>query len=138
MANRITLDELKSYLWQSAVLLRTNIDAGAYKQYIFPLMFFKRICDVYDEEAAKALAEYSVDYCYLFGSYAKGTASEQSDVDLLVSMPVDGLKFFELLERLREGLKKKVDLLDTAQLRNNEILVQEILKDGIKIYSGNV
>ena len=61
MANRITLDELKSYLWQSAVLLRTNIDAGAYKQYIFPLMFFKRICDVYDEESAKALAEYSDD-----------------------------------------------------------------------------
>ena len=41
MAERMTLDELKSYLWQSAVLLRTNIDAGAYKQYIFPLMFFK-------------------------------------------------------------------------------------------------
>lgn len=61
MANRITLDELKSYLWQSAVLLRTSIDAGAYKQYIFPLMFFKRICDVYDEEAAKALAEYGDD-----------------------------------------------------------------------------
>ena len=58
MANRITLDELKSYLWQSAVLLRTNIDAGAYKQYIFPLMFFKRICDVYDEETAQAIEKY--------------------------------------------------------------------------------
>ena len=44
MANRMTIDELKSYLWDSAVLLRTNIDAGAYKQYIFPLLFFKRIC----------------------------------------------------------------------------------------------
>ena len=55
MNNRITLEELESYLWQSAVLLRTNIDAGSYKQYIFPLMFFKRICDVYDEETqAKA------------------------------------------------------------------------------------
>ena len=61
MANRITLDELKSYLWQSAVLLRTNIDAGAYKQYIFPLMFFKRICDVYDEETSKAVEEYGDD-----------------------------------------------------------------------------
>ena len=49
MSNRITIEELKSYLWNSAVLLRTNIDAGAYKQYIFPLLFFKRICDVYDE-----------------------------------------------------------------------------------------
>ncbi len=61
MANRITLDELKSYLWQSAVLLRTNIDAGAYKQYIFPLMFFKRICDVYDEETAHAVEKYGDD-----------------------------------------------------------------------------
>ncbi len=61
MAERLTLDELKSYLWQSAVLLRTNIDAGAYKQYIFPLMFFKRICDVYDEETVKAEEEYGDD-----------------------------------------------------------------------------
>ena len=61
MADRMTIDELKSYLWQSAVLLRTNIDAGAYKQYIFPLMFFKRICDVYDEETEKAVAEYGDD-----------------------------------------------------------------------------
>lgn len=61
MAERMTIDELKSYLWQSAVLLRTNIDAGAYKQYIFPLMFFKRICDVYDEETEKAVAEYGDD-----------------------------------------------------------------------------
>lgn len=61
MAERMTIDELKSYLWQSAVLLRTNIDAGAYKQYIFPLLFFKRICDVYDEETEKAVAEYGDD-----------------------------------------------------------------------------
>ena len=61
MANRITLDELKSYLWQSAVLLRTNIDAGAYKQYIFPLLFFKRICDVYDEETENAIEKYGDD-----------------------------------------------------------------------------
>lgn len=61
MANRMTIDELKSYLWQSAVLLRSNIDAGAYKQYIFPLMFFKRICDVYDEETEAAIDEYGDD-----------------------------------------------------------------------------
>ena len=38
MNRRIKLEELESYLWQSAVLLRNNIDAGAYKQYIFPLL----------------------------------------------------------------------------------------------------
>lgn len=61
MSDRITIDELKSYLWNSAVLLRTNIDAGAYKQYIFPLLFFKRICDVYDEETAAAVEKYGED-----------------------------------------------------------------------------
>lgn len=58
MNNRITIDELKSYLWESAILLRTHIDAGSYKQYIFPLLFFKRICDVYDEECVEILKEY--------------------------------------------------------------------------------
>ena len=61
MSKRLSLEELKSYLWNSAVLLRTNIDAGAYKQYIFPLLFFKRICDVYDEETEKAIEEYGED-----------------------------------------------------------------------------
>jgi len=75
-----------------------------------------------------------VEYCYLFGSYAKGKATEKSDVDLLVAMPVDGMKFFELIEMLREQLKKKIDLLDITQLDNNPTLVQEILKNGIKIY----
>jgi type I restriction enzyme M protein len=58
MDKRITLDELQSYLWNSAVLLRTNIDAGSYKQYIFPLLFFKRICDVYDEECQEILKKH--------------------------------------------------------------------------------
>lgn len=49
----ITIDELEKYLWDSAVILRGLIDAAAYKEYIFPLVFFKRISDVYDEEYKK-------------------------------------------------------------------------------------
>ena len=52
MTQQITLDELERYLWQAAVDLRGQIDAAAYKDYIFPLVFFKRICDVRDEEYA--------------------------------------------------------------------------------------
>ena len=55
MENRIPQEELNSHLWNAAVLLRTYIDAGSYKQYIFPLLFFKRLSDVYDEETAEAL-----------------------------------------------------------------------------------
>lgn len=58
MSSKITIDELEKYLWGSAVLLRTHVDAGAYKQYIFPLLFFKRLSDVYDEESEKVKTEY--------------------------------------------------------------------------------
>ena len=55
------------------------------------------------------LEEYSVKYCILFGSYAKGKANEKSDVDLLVSTDITGLRFFGIAERLRNALHKKVD-----------------------------
>lgn len=86
------------------------------------------------EACSRVFEEYGVEYGYLFGSYAKGKATEKSDVDLLVAMPLNGLKFFGLVETLREELKKKVDVLDVAQLDHNAALVQEILRDGIKIY----
>ena len=70
----------------------------------------------------------------LFGSYAKDKANEKSDVDLLISTKTSGLKFYGLVERLREELKKKVDLLNVNQLENNTTLLNEILKEGIKIY----
>jgi len=53
----ITQAELERYLWGAAVLLRGYIDASDYKQYIFPLLYFKRICDCYDEETARAVAD---------------------------------------------------------------------------------
>lgn len=51
----ISLDELEKYLWGAAVLLRGQIDATSYKEYIFPLVFFKRLCDVYDEAYGEAM-----------------------------------------------------------------------------------
>lgn len=73
-----------------------------------------------------------VDFCYLFGSYAKGTAKEESDVDLYVFSSLTGLRFVGLIERLRQVLHKKVDVIRSSEL-NNE-LANEIMKDGIKIY----
>ena len=78
--------------------------------------------------------KYDVNFCYLFGSYAKEKAKPSSDVDLLISVNVKGLKFYGLVEELRTALHKKVDVLDINQLKNNMELIQEILKDGIKIY----
>ena len=60
----MTQSELEKYLWGAATHLRGHIDAGDYKQYIFPLLFFKRISDVYDEEMAQALADSDGDLDY--------------------------------------------------------------------------
>lgn len=53
----LTQSALETYLWDAATLLRGFIDAGDYKQFIFPLLFWKRICDVYDEENERAERE---------------------------------------------------------------------------------
>ena len=62
--SRITQQELESYLWGAAVLLRGLIDAGDYKQFIFPLLFYKRVSDVWDEEYQAALANSGGDLSY--------------------------------------------------------------------------
>ena len=70
----MTQQELEKYLWGAATTLRGTIDAGDYKQYIFPLLFFKRISDVYDEEFEKALAESDGDMEY--AAFVKTTISK--------------------------------------------------------------
>ena len=75
-----------------------------------------------------------INFCYLFGSYAKGYASEKSDVDLCVDADLKGLKFVALSEDIRNVLHKKIDLIRFSNLNDNLALVGEILKDGIKIY----
>lgn len=81
-----------------------------------------------------AFSDVAVEYCYLFGSYAKKKATENSDVDLLIATSVSGMAFYDLVEMLREKLCKKVDVLNREQLKDNPELVNEILKDGVKIY----
>ena len=58
----ISLDEMKTFLWGAATRLRGQIDAAGYKEYIFPLLFFKRISDVYDEQYNGFLREGGEEY----------------------------------------------------------------------------
>lgn len=89
------------------------------------------------EKSANIFSKYGITYCYLFGSYAKGVAREDSDIDLLISDDVTGLHFYSLIEELRTALKKKIDILDLNQIVDNKELINEILKNGIKIYEQN-
>jgi len=59
----ITLTELESYLWEAANILRGSpVDRTDWKNYILPLLFFKRICDVWDEEYQAAVETYVEDF----------------------------------------------------------------------------
>lgn len=145
---KLTQVECAAYL---GIPVRTyqNYENEAYKQGTLKYQYMFQKLDQYgyvDEEngilslrriqdvCTDVLSEYEVEYCYLFGSYAKGKATEISDVDLLIATSVSGMRFYEITEALREGLRKKVDVLNLKQLCGNMELLNEILKDGVKIY----
>lgn len=59
----LTLSQLESHLWEAANILRGSpVDRSDWKSYILPLLFFKRICDQWDEELSAMLAEYGEDF----------------------------------------------------------------------------
>ena len=75
-----------------------------------------------------------IDFCFLFGSYAKGHATEKSDVDLFISTNLKGLHYIGFYDALRTTLHKDLDLVRAEDLENNTELLKEILITGIKIY----
>ncbi|MDL2292510.1 type I restriction-modification system subunit M [Acholeplasma sp. OttesenSCG-928-E16] len=138
MSKRIPLEELESYLWGSATLLRTNIDAGAYKQYIFPLLFFKRICDVYDEETTLAFEKYgddarefSDDELHLFvvpkGYHWNDVRETTTDVGLSI------ITAFRKIEKANGN--KLTGVFGDAAWTNKNRLPDKLLKDIIEHFS---
>jgi type I restriction enzyme M protein len=85
---------LERYLWQAAVDLRGQIDAAAYKDYIFPLVFFKRICDVRDEEYEHYVEEGGEEY------------AEMMIQDSPIQIPEDAhwIKVFNVTENIGQAL----------------------------------
>ena len=89
----------------------------------------KELNDLFEKEYPN-----QIEFCYLFGSYAKGYAKESSDVDLCVATSLTGLRFVGLSESIRSVLHKKIDLVRFSNLNDNIELITEIMKDGIKVY----
>ncbi len=75
-----------------------------------------------------------VECAYLFGFYARKTATGKSDVDILIVGVPQGMKFFALGAALEDALHKTVDLHTYRELAKNEVFAKEFLLEGVKIY----
>jgi len=133
MDNKISLDVLKKYLWGAAVLLRTHIDAGSYKQYIFPLLFFKRICDVYEEEFTASIKEYGEDFpenhrfVIPAGSHWKDVREVAENVGVAI------VNAFRAIERA--NTEKLAGVFGDSAWTNKNRLPDKLLKNMIEHFS---
>ena len=78
--------------------------------------------------------KYKIKKAVLFGSYAKGIARDNSDIDIMVDSNLRGLAFLGLLEDVVNAVGKSVDLLDKSQIINSSRIQREIEDTGVVIY----
>lgn len=88
------------------------------------------------EKAIPILRNYPVDKAILFGSYAKGEATDNSDIDLYIDTngKLRGLDFVGLLEILVDTLGVDIDLIDESHIEPDSLIMQEIEGGGMVIY----
>ena len=116
-----TYNELVKKLNEMSLVDGTN--------YISNVKYIKYVCKrLFSEKYPEVKA------AYLYGSYARGEANGESDIDILVVCPPMGIKFYGIAAELEEQLHKQIDLHTHRQLIQNEKLLEQILIDGIKIY----
>ena len=70
----------------------------------------------------------------LFGSYAQGSATADSDIDILVDSGLRGLDFVGLIENVREILQKNVDVIDVHYVDKGSLVEREVIATGVRIY----
>ena len=129
MTKRITQSQLESYLWGAAVLLRGYIDAGDYKQFIFPLLFYKRLCDVYDEEVAQALGERLEK---IRERHEQGLIDSKEFLKQLLELAKDVLEAEQEVDPVEEQDKAKSTLTELfMEVRNEDtpVIVERIVND---------
>ena len=116
-----TYDELLKKLDEAGILDGSN--------YISNVKCIKSVCNQLFKEKYP-----EIQCAYLFGSYARGEATGQSDIDIFVVCPPMGMKFYGIATELEEQLHKRIDLHTHRELVNNEKILERILKESIKIY----
>ena len=136
--DNLTLSQLESHLWEAANILRGPVDAADFKTFVFPLLFFKRISDVRDEEYQAALDESAGDQEYArFPQNYRFQVPERchwSDVRAVAT------NVGQALQSALRGIEKAnpetlYGIFGDAQWTNKERLPDSLLRDLIEHFS---
>jgi type I restriction enzyme M protein len=136
--NTITLSQLESHLWEAANILRGPVDAADFKTYVFPLLFFKRISDVHDEEYQAALAESNGDeeyalfpqnYCFQVpeGCHWRDVRAVAANVGQALQAAMRGIE--------KANPETLYGIFGDAQWTNRDRLSDSLLRDLIEHFS---
>ncbi len=137
MGSKLTLPQLEAFLWKSADILRGKIDSSDYKKYIFGLLFYKRISDVWDEEYKRVMDEYKdetiaqADYNHRFQvpKECKWSVIEQQAEGI-------GLKLNQIFEKLTNANSPKLDkIFDDLDFANKDKFPNETLQRLVNHFS---
>jgi type I restriction enzyme M protein len=134
----ITLNQLESHLWEAANILRGPVDAADFKTYVFPLLFFKRISDVHDEEYQAALAEADGDEEYaLFPQNYRFQIPKGCDWQDVRAVATN---VGQALQKAMRGIEQAnpdtlYGIFGDAQWTNKERLSDALLRDLIEHFS---
>lgn len=137
-SEKLPLNVIETWLFKAADMLRGPVDAADYKTYIFPLLFFKRICDVYDEEYQKALEEAGGDieealfrenYHFVIpeGCHWKDVRSRTENVGQALSAAMRCIE--------KENQETLYEIFGDAQWTNKQLFSDKILIDLIEHFS---
>ena len=135
--SKITIPELEKYLWDGAVILRGKMGAGSYKNYLFPLIFYKRICDVYDEEYRLAMQESDDDIEYAVSrDNHKFVIPPEAHWNVIRDTPVDiGIAITHALKKIESSNRDLNGIFGDAAWTNKSRLPDDLLKDLIEHFS---
>lgn len=135
--DKMTLAQLKTFLWKSADILRGKIDSSDYKKYIFGLLFYKRMSDVWQEEYDKSISEYhdediaKADYNHRFQipEDARWEVVQKTATDI-------GLKLNEVFDKITNANSPKLDkIFDDLDFANSDRFPNETLQDLVNHFS---
>ena len=137
MGSKLTLPQLEAFLWKSADILRGKIDSSDYKKYIFGLLFYKRMSDVWDEEYSTVMKEYSnediarADYNHRF-QVPKDCRWEK----IIEQAENIGQKLNDVFDKLANANSPKLDkIFDDLDFANKDRFPNETLQRLINHFS---